>query len=181
VIKIYYQQELIKKHKKQKNKKVQIKNTMNYSAKQNQSEGNLSSANSSNLNNNLDSDNLKISENDDVELMSVDKSEPENPVLGSNEDVNRDNNKITINNNNKNDDEKDKENQFKIHQLQQQNLYQKISNGDLKLLIKELKRKVDYTEKMNWLCEFLSKKMPTIFPAIIQISTEISTDWIFHY
>jgi hypothetical protein len=96
--------------------------------------------------------------------MSVDKSEPENPVLGSNEDVNRDNNKIIINNNNKNDDEKDKENQFKIHQLQQQNHYQKISNGDLKLLIKELKRKVDYTEKMNWLCEFFFHfKHPTPF------------------
>ena len=50
---------------------------------------------------------------------------------------------------NRNDDDKDKENK------QQPNLYQFMSNNDVKMLIKELKRKVDYTERMNWLCELL--------------------------
>lgn len=51
---------------------------------------------------------------------------------------------------NRNDDDKDKENK------QQPNLYQFMSNNDVKMLIKELKRKVDYTERMNWLCKFSS-------------------------
>lgn len=55
---------------------------------------------------------------------------------------------------NKNDDEKDKENQSgKQH---------KISNEELKLLIKELKRKVDYTERMNWLCKYIQDFFVTI-------------------
>ena len=53
---------------------------------------------------------------------------------------------------NRNDDDKDKENK------QQPNLYQFMSNNDVKMLIKELKKKVDYTERMNWLCEYFHQK-----------------------
>ncbi|KAG5674089.1 hypothetical protein PVAND_004075 [Polypedilum vanderplanki] len=60
--------------------------------------------------------------------------------------------------NNKNDDcDKDQKaglangnSQQYIHQQQQ--LCNKITNDDLQLLLRELRRKVDYTEKMNWLC-----------------------------
>jgi uncharacterized protein YqiB (DUF1249 family) len=38
------------------------------------------------------------------------------------------------------------------HQQQQQ-LCDKITNDDLQLLLRELRRKIDYTEKMNWLCK----------------------------
>lgn len=37
---------------------------------------------------------------------------------------------------------------------QQLQLCDEISNDDLKMLLRELKRKVDFTEKMNWLCKF---------------------------
>lgn len=36
---------------------------------------------------------------------------------------------------------------------QQHQLCAKITNDDLKTLLRELKRKVDFTEKMNWLCK----------------------------
>lgn len=37
---------------------------------------------------------------------------------------------------------------------QQQHLCGKIHGDDLRMLIRELKRKVDYTEKMNWMCKY---------------------------
>lgn len=36
---------------------------------------------------------------------------------------------------------------------QQQQLLAKITDDDLKMLLKEMKRKVEFTEKMNWLCK----------------------------
>lgn len=39
---------------------------------------------------------------------------------------------------------------------QQQQLLAKISSDDFKLLMREMKRKVEFTEKMNWLCKSMS-------------------------
>jgi hypothetical protein len=36
---------------------------------------------------------------------------------------------------------------------QQQQLLAKITDDDLKMLLKEMKKKVEFTEKMNWLCK----------------------------
>jgi len=51
---------------------------------------------------------------------------------------------------------KQSQNIYHQHQQQQQQLSGRITNDDLKLLLRELKRKVDYTEKMNWLCKLRS-------------------------
>jgi hypothetical protein len=45
------------------------------------------------------------------------------------------------------------------HTHHQQQLCDKITNDDLQLLLRELRRKVDFTEKMNWLCEY--RERPT--------------------
>lgn len=45
----------------------------------------------------------------------------------------------------------DKQQQNIYHQQQQ--LCAKVTSDDLKMLLRELKRKVDFTEKMNWLCK----------------------------
>jgi hypothetical protein len=40
-----------------------------------------------------------------------------------------------------------------INKQQQQQLLAKITDDDLKMLLKEMKKKVEFTEKMNWLCK----------------------------
>lgn len=46
--------------------------------------------------------------------------------------------------------------QQNIYHQQQQQLCGKIHGDDLRMLIRELKRKVDYTEKMNWMCKYMT-------------------------
>jgi hypothetical protein len=153
VIKIHHQHELLgqaafEEHKKTSHKKVHIKSNMNYSA---------TSANNSN--------NSSANNNDLTTLPAAINCE-HNSNGNNNNNNNRERRETgSRDNNNKNilndDDDNDKDQQTtsncnKQSQnifLQQQQLCEKITDDDVKLLLRELKRKVDYTEKMNWLCK----------------------------
>jgi hypothetical protein len=167
VIKIHYQQELLRQTSSssaaanQHNKrKIFIKNNMNYSAS---SENNNSSLTTNNNNDLTTSTTAIHSCNEtahDVQLSSINIAPTstgcrDNKVNKSTHDA---------------DDIDDKKDQSvgsrqsqNIHHQQQQ-LCSKISSDDLKLLLCELKRKVDYTEKMNWLCECPHYALLTSFP-----------------
>jgi hypothetical protein len=164
VIKIHCQQELRQQKlttttatTNNNNKKVHIKSNMNYSAPKNN-------------NNDLTTSPTGIHEllNDDDDSHSC----THHSSSGSG-----DNNNKTNNDNNDDDDDKTNENNTQQQQTasdnNKENIHQhhhhhhrhqphqqhqmgitKITNDDLKLLLRELKRKIDFTEKMNWLCEF---------------------------
>lgn len=140
VIKIHYQQELLRQTTQ---KRVYIKGNMNYSA--------LSGSSNNNNNNN----DLSTSPTAAIHEQLISSSNNgEHDATGSGDNKNK---KSILNN----DDDEDKD-QSSATTLstsnciyhQQQQLCDRITEDDLKLLLRELKRKVDYTEKMNWLCEF---------------------------
>lgn len=141
VIKIHYQQELLSQTTQ---KRVYIKGNMNYSA--------LSgSSNNNNNNNNNDLSTSPPTVTIHEQLISSNNGEH---ATGSGDN----NNKTSILNN---DDDEDKDQSSTTTSStanciyhQQQQLCDRITEEDLKLLLRELKKKVDYTEKMNWLCEF---------------------------
>ena len=183
VIKIHHQQELLRHTTEHHNrianaahKKVYYsKSNMNYSA----SSGNNS--NNNNINNNGSNDlttspqatstNTTSSSMAIHELVNTNTKNESNNVsttavlLGS-----RDNKKSIFSvddDESTDDDDKDQSITTKIkstaknrqsHNIyhHQQQLSGRITNDDLKLLLRELKRKVDYTEKMNWLCKLRS-------------------------
>jgi hypothetical protein len=127
VIKIHYQQELLKQTDEQKqttNKKAPIKSNMNYSA-----------AVTKNNNNGLTTSTTGIHElGDDLESCSADIECGREKKL---ENVSNDDSEI----------QRDPTN---CSTAQCQN----ITGDDMRMLIRELKRKVDFTEKMNWLCKY---------------------------
>lgn len=139
VIKIHYQQELLRQTTQ---KRVYIKGNMNYSA--------LSgSGNNNNNNNDLSTSPTTAAIHE--QLISSNNGED---ATGSGDN----NNKKSILNN---DDNEDKDQSSTTTTMtsnciyhQQQQLCDRITEDDLKMLLRELKKKVDYTEKMNWLCEF---------------------------
>lgn len=125
VVKIYYQQELLRKTANASHHRLAIKSTMNYS---------VTSANndSSHSNNN---DLTTISSQDEKD--DLDKNEKDQSSTAATTTTNW-----------------NKQPQNIYHQQQQ--LCGKITNDDLNLLLRELMRKVDFTEKMNWLCKLRS-------------------------
>lgn len=148
VIKIHYQQELLSQTGGQKrttnNKKVHIKSNMNYST-----------ATTKNNNNDLTTSPTGIHElKDDLYetqshsfITSDDGNSRESfnkSLLNDDVETQRDQNQANCSSN--------KQQQNICHQ--QQHLCGKITDSDIRLLIRELKRKVDFTEKMNWLCEY---------------------------
>ncbi|KAL7017016.1 hypothetical protein ACKWTF_010227 [Chironomus riparius] len=180
VIKIHHQQELLRHTTEHHNrianaahKKVYYsKSNMNYSA----SSGNNSKNN--NINNNGSNDlttspqatsaSMAIHEHVNTNTKNESNNVSTTTVLLSS----RDNKKkiFTVDDDESTDDDdkdqskttkvklttthsnKQSQNIYHQHQQQQQQLSGRITNDDLKLLLRELKRKVDYTEKMNWLC-----------------------------
>lgn len=144
VIKIHCQQELLRQTGGQQrinNKKVHIKSNMNYSA-----------AATKNNNNDLTTSPTGVHELKDDQTHSHSCT---TSGVGSNREYN---NKNLLNDDagtqrdpNQDDCSSYKQQQNVYHQQQQ--LCAKITNDDLKTLLRELKRKVDFTEKMNWLCK----------------------------
>lgn len=146
VIKIHYQQELLRQTtavaaSQKRHKRVYIKGNMNYSAS------------SGNNNNDLSTSHEQLIGSNNGEH-----------AAGSGDN----NNKRSILNKDDDDDDKDQSSTTTTHCVKQsQNIYHqqqqlcgRITEDDLRLLLRELKKKVDYTEKMNWLCKFLSKHIP---------------------
>lgn len=135
VIKIHHQQELLKQagagQKRSNNRKVHGKSNMNYS----------STPATKHNNNDLTTSPTGI--RDDRQFGSHSHS-------CSSGGSSRDNNNKSLTNFDV--DLSNKQQQNVLHQQQQ--LCGKIQGDDLRMLIRELKRKVDYTEKMNWMCKY---------------------------
>lgn len=171
-IKIHKQQEFLKqaaegtleqkRNSSETHNKAHININMNYSTSSGNNSNNNSNVNSS-INNN----------NDLLATTAARENTREHGESYLNTSVkktgsSRDNNNRSSANNNDADDDDDKSKSSKIasatvssnqsqtihHQHQQ--LCDNITNEDLILLLRELKRKVDYTEKMNWLCKLRS-------------------------
>lgn len=140
VIKIHYQQELLRQTQRRSaaaasHKRVYIKGTMNYSAASGNNNNDLSTS---------QSPTVAVHE----QLIGSNNGEH---ATGSGDN----NNKRSILSK---DDDADKEQGSHCCHRQsqyQQQLCGRITEDDLRLLLRELKKKVDYTEKMNWLCKFL--------------------------
>lgn len=154
VIKIHCQEELLKETGEQKratttsNRKVHIKSNMNYSA----------AATKSN-NNDLTTSPTGIHElRDDQQPLETHSHPCTTPgdVVSSSVD---NNNKSLMNDDaesekdlsqaNCSDSNKQSANVYHHHQHQ----CGRVHESDLRMLLRELKRKVDFTEKMNWLCK----------------------------
>ena len=137
VIKIHYQQELLRQTNQQKrsesHKRVYIKGNMNYSVPTGNNNNDLLTS---------QSPTAVIHE----QLIGSNNGER---ATGSGDN----NNKASILN--KDDDDDDKDLSEATKNIFQQQLCGRITEEDLKMLLRELKKKVDYTEKMNWLCKFL--------------------------
>lgn len=170
VIKIHYQQELLNQTKanqhnrspltaiqqqQQQQRGAYIKGNMNYSA--------LSGGNSNSKNNDLStssqSSTAVIHEHHLNLISSSNNAEQQlnQQTTGSGDNNNKRNN----DGGGGGGDEKNQSTKGSVSFSQQSIYHQKqqlcdqISEDDLKLLLRELKRKVDYTEKMNWLCELM--------------------------
>jgi ABC-type sugar transport system ATPase subunit len=124
VIKIHHQQELLKRPAATNNRNFYGKSNMNYSAAAKHNNNDLTTSPT------LRDDRLPLgSQPGDSSRDNNNKTAPTFDVDSSN-----------------------KQQQNIYHQQQQ--LCAKIHSDDLRLLIRELKRKVDYTEKMNWMCKW---------------------------
>lgn len=147
VIKIHYQQESLCQTGGQKrttnNKKVHIKSNMNYSAA------------------------TKHNNNDDLMTSPTGVRDDQQPHSCSSSSS-RDNNNKSLTND---DDDDGAQNELSqencsnkqiIYHQQQLQLCSQITSDDLKLLLRELKRKVDFTEKMNWLCKLTRLRRDTL-------------------
>lgn len=135
VINIHNQQEILKQQKRAtSDRKVHIESNMNYSA----------AATKSN-NNDLTTSPTDIHELKDDQQFEIRSHSCASGIASSWEDHNY---KSLTN------DDADSQNDHSMCHHQQQQLRDEISSDDLKMLLKELKRKVDFTEKMNWLCKF---------------------------
>lgn len=170
VIKIHYQQELLNQTGGQKqtaknSRKIHIKNNMNYSAA------------TKNNNNDLTTSPTGIHELKDDQQFHGTHSCSTTGIVGSSRDHN---NKILMN---KDADVHQDQNQANCSSnKQQQNIYHqqqqlcaKLNSDDLQMLFRELKRKVDFTEKMNWLCEY-SKTFSTTGSSIYQAEMKFLYD-----
>lgn len=142
VIKIHCQQELLR-HKRTTTttRKVHIKSNMNYSAA------------------------TKHNNNDDLMTSPTGVRDDQQPHSCSSSS--RDNNNKSLTN----DDDDGAQNELSqencsnkqiIYHQQQLQLCSQITSDDLKLLLRELKRKVDFTEKMNWLCKLTRLRRDTL-------------------
>lgn len=152
VIKIHYQQELLKHTGGQKrttnNRKVHIKSNMNYSAAATKNNNNDLTTSPTGIHELKDDQNQQYETHLHLSTTSgVDSSRENNnkALLNDDADTQRDQNQDNCSN---------KQQQNIYHQQQQ--LCAKITGDDLRMLIRELKRKVDFTEKMNWLCKYLT-------------------------
>jgi hypothetical protein len=141
VIKIHYQQELLRQTQKRNakaasHKRVHIKGNMNYSAPSGNNNNDLSTSPTA----------AAIHEH-------IGSSNNGEHATGSGDNNNK---RSILNNDDGNDKDQsancNKQSQNIYHQQQQ--LCGRITEDDLRLLLRELKKKVDYTEKMNWLCKF---------------------------
>lgn len=146
VIKIHCQQEFMKQQKlaTNSNKKVHIKSNMNYSAPKNN-------------NNDLTTSPPGIHEllNDDNTHSCTQSSggENNNKTNDDEDDMDENNPPQTTVSNKKNVHQHHHHHHHQHQQLENT----KIASDDLELLLCELKRKIDFTEKMNWLCEYKIK------------------------
>lgn len=139
VIKIYYQQELLRQTQKRNakaasHKRVHIKGNMNYSASSGSNNNDLSTSPTAAA----------------IHEQHIGSSNNGEHATGSGDN----NNKRNILNNDDDDDKDQSNKQSQNIYHQQQQLCGRITEDDLRLLLRELKKKVDYTEKMNWLCEY---------------------------
>lgn len=158
VIKVHYQQELLRQTN-QHHKRIQnifyIKNNMNYSA----SSGNNSGSNNNNDNDLIASPTLTTAIHSIDQQHNGEQHERQLSATTTTTTGSRDNNNKSIHDD---DDDDDKKDQNTTATRQSQNFYNpqqqccagRITNDDLNILLRELKRKIDYTEKMNWLCKF---------------------------
>lgn len=150
VIKIHYQQELLRHTGGQKratnNRKVHIKSNMNYSAAATKNNNNDLTTSPTGIHELKDDQNQQCETHLHSSATSGVGSSRENnnkALLNDEADIQRDQNQANCSN---------KQQQNIYHQQQQ--LCAKITGDDLRMLIRELKRKVDFTEKMNWLCKY---------------------------
>lgn len=162
VIKIHYQQELLRqttalvKRNAASHKRVHIKGNMNYST----SSGNNNDLSTSQSPTAAIHEQLIGSNNGEHATGSGDNNNKRN-ILNKDDDDDMDQSSMTTT-------------QCKQSQSiynQQQQLCGRIGNDDLRMLLRELKKKVDYTEKMNWLCKFLSKHILSFLAMTIFISS----------
>lgn len=134
VVNIHHQQELQSGGPTATNKTVPIRNNMNYSEV----------TKTHNNNSDLTTQTNAIHEDDQLSCTIAGDSDR------------RDNNKKSLIT-----DNADEANLLNLgcrnqHNAHQQHMCANIQNDDLRMLIRELKRKVDFTEKMNWLCKLLT-------------------------
>jgi len=159
VIQIHYQQELLDDSQRTNNKKVHqvhIKSNMNYSAAPKSNNNDLSTSSSSSL----PTAELLLENSTPLSHQQQQQQQDLQTSIG------KDNNNKNVMNEQDNNGDKETSSSYQQHQCchaNKQQLCNRITNDDLKLLLRELKRKVDYTEKMNWLCKL------TIIRAVHQI------------
>jgi hypothetical protein len=149
VIKIHCQQQELSQKRTiaaPNHKKVQINSNMNYSA----------ASAAKNNNNDLTTSPTGIHELKDDQHQHFESHSSCSGI--------RDNNKSLMND----DDDKDPNCSSSNNRQHQQLCAGKFTNDDLIILLRELKRKIDFTEKMNWLCKFYSN------------SLEILSKFIYH-
>lgn len=132
VIKIHCQQEL---QKRATTRKVHIKSNMNYSA--------------ATKHNNNDLMTSPTGVRDDQQPHSCSSSRDNINKSFTNDSADNDGGEAQ----NELSQENCSSNKQIIYHQQQLQLCSHITSDDLKLLLRELKRKVDFTEKMNWLCK----------------------------
>lgn len=149
VIKIHYQQELLRQTQKRSakaatHKRVYIKGNMNYSSPSGNNNNDLSTSQSPTA---VIHEQLIGSNNGEHATGSGDNNNKKG-ILNRDDEGDKDQSSTTTTHCNW-------QSQNIYHQQQQ--LCGRITEDDLRLLLRELKKKVDYTEKMNWLCKFLSK------------------------
>lgn len=138
VIKIHCQQELLRQ-KRTTTRKVHIKSNMNYSA--------------AGKHNNNDLMTSPTGARDDQQPHSCSSSRDNN-----NKSLTSDGDEAQI----ELSPENCGSNKPILYHQQQLQLCSHITSDDLRLLLRELKRKVDFTEKMNWLCELTRPRRDTL-------------------
>lgn len=134
VVKIHRQQDLQSGRPTASNKTVPIRSNMNYSEVK------------KTLNNNNDLTTPPNAIHEDDQLSST----------SAGDSVCRDNNNKSLISDNADDADSLNLGCRNHPTVHQQHMCANIQNDDLRMLIRELKRKVDFTEKMNWLCKLLT-------------------------
>lgn len=152
-------------NKNNNSSEVHIKSNMNYSVAGATAEEATETATKHN-NNELTASPLQTTDTRDdqhfeAHLCTQKQHQTETATVANIESSGSDNNNQSLMNNDSDKQEQDLNPATNIHDVgyivrqQQQQLCAKITDEDFKILLREMKRKVEFTEKMNWLCKSL--------------------------